>query len=180
MFMVVASFAFWMVTYQTNDSDFMAFAFLSRFLFGFGAGLLRSVIMIARAQSKKGRKNLQARDFVKWHLQGEAFGYFFGPLLMVVTNHSKWENERTCMWLAIVTAITWFTFTICFVEGPNSQQATREALRAADIQHTENSTIRNRSPRSQSSRANQHTTTPGFRYADLTTTDNFIKSLLYK
>ena len=58
MFMVVASFAFWLVTYTPNDSEFMAFAFLSRFLFGFGSGLLRSVIMIARAQSKKGKKNL--------------------------------------------------------------------------------------------------------------------------
>lgn len=49
MFMVVASFAFWMGTYVVNDSDFMAFAFMSRFLFGFGSGILRSVIMIARA-----------------------------------------------------------------------------------------------------------------------------------
>ena len=66
--MVVASFAFWIVAYTPNDSEFMSFAFLSRFLFGFGSGLLRSVIMIARAQSKKGKKNLQARDYLKWHL----------------------------------------------------------------------------------------------------------------
>ena len=49
--MVTASFAFWLVTYLHNDSEFMAFAFLSRFVYGFGSGLLRSVIMIARAQS---------------------------------------------------------------------------------------------------------------------------------
>ena len=49
MFMVTASFAFWVVTYTTNDSEFMSLAFLSRFLYGFGSGLLRSVIMIARA-----------------------------------------------------------------------------------------------------------------------------------
>ena len=81
---------------------------------------------------------------MKWHLQGEAFGYFFGPLLMVVTNHSKWENERTIMWLAIVTAITWFFFTVCFVEGQNSAQATREALQAADSQQDSSSFMRNR------------------------------------
>ena len=49
LFMVTASFAFWLVTYLHNDSEFMAFAFLSRIVYGFGAGLLRSVIMIARA-----------------------------------------------------------------------------------------------------------------------------------
>ena len=93
VFMVTASFAFWMVTYIENTSNFMVMAFLSRLTFGFGSGLLRSVIMIARAQSKKGKKKLQARDYFKWHLSGEAFGYFFGPLLLVVTRHSKTEND---------------------------------------------------------------------------------------
>ena len=54
LFMCASSFAFWLVTSIVNDSEFMAFTFLSRFLFGIGSGLLRSVIIIARAQSKKG------------------------------------------------------------------------------------------------------------------------------
>lgn len=147
MFMAVASFAFWAVSYTPNDSDFMSFAFLSRFLYGFGSGLLRSVIIIARAQSKKGKQSQQARDYLKWHLKGEAFGYFFGPLLMVVTNHSKWENERTAMWLAIVTTITWFLFTVCFVDTMSSAQVTRDAIQAAE-NNTHGPAARNNQSRS--------------------------------
>ena len=54
LLMVAASFAFWFNTSIQNDSNFVAFAFFSRFMFGLGAGLLRSVIIVARAQSKKG------------------------------------------------------------------------------------------------------------------------------
>jgi len=85
--MVVSSFAFWFVTHIHNDSEFMALGLISRFVYGFGVGLLRSVIIIARAQSKKGKKDLQARDYFKWHLQAEALGYFLGPLLVVLTFH---------------------------------------------------------------------------------------------
>jgi len=49
IFMVAASFSFWLTSTIVNDSSFTALAFLSRFTFGFGAGLLRSVIIIARA-----------------------------------------------------------------------------------------------------------------------------------
>ena len=58
IFMMVASFALWLVVGISNDSEFTAFAFLCRFTFGFGAGLLRSVIIVARAQSFKGQKDL--------------------------------------------------------------------------------------------------------------------------
>ena len=47
--MIISSFAFWLATYNENASDFMTMGFVFRFLFGFGAGLLRSVITIARA-----------------------------------------------------------------------------------------------------------------------------------
>ena len=56
--MIVSSFAFWGATYISNDEQFMLWAFVSRFSFGIGSGLLRAVIMIARAQSKKGKKDL--------------------------------------------------------------------------------------------------------------------------
>ena len=56
LLMVVASFAMWLVTYITNDSEFMTLCFVSRFLFGFGSGLLREVILIARALGKKNDK----------------------------------------------------------------------------------------------------------------------------
>ena len=49
MFMMSASLAFYLITGLFNDSEFMAGAFLSRFTFGFGAGLLRSVLIVARA-----------------------------------------------------------------------------------------------------------------------------------
>ena len=49
LFMIISSFAFWLATYNENASDFMTMGFVFRFLFGFGAGLLRSVITIARA-----------------------------------------------------------------------------------------------------------------------------------
>mmetsp|Transcript_10548 Transcript_10548/g.12490 ORF Transcript_10548/g.12490 Transcript_10548/m.12490 type:complete len:121 (+) Transcript_10548:558-920(+) len=120
--MVAASFAFWLVTSVVNDSEFMAFMFLSRFLFGFGSGLLRSVIIIARAQSKKGQKDVQARDYFRWHMQAEAVGYFLGPLLLVITNHSRWENSRTALWLALSNMIVWFLFTVCFVDNINSRE----------------------------------------------------------
>lgn len=40
LFLVAASFAFWFVSQIINDSDFMVYAFMSRFMYGFGAGLL--------------------------------------------------------------------------------------------------------------------------------------------
>lgn len=114
LFLVGASFAFWFVSQIINDSDFMAYAFMSRFLYGFGAGLLQSIIMVARAQSKKGKQEMQAKDYFKWQIQAEAFGYLMGPLLLVVTMHSDESNDRTCMWLAIAQATIWFIFTVCF------------------------------------------------------------------
>ena len=67
LLMVVASFALWLVTYMTNDSEFMAMCFLSRFVFGFGSGLLREVILIARALGKKmDKKNMVAQDYLWW------------------------------------------------------------------------------------------------------------------
>lgn len=93
LFIVAASFAFWLVTHLTNDSDFMALGLLTRFVYGFGAGLIRSVIIIARAQSKKGKKELQAKDYFKWHMQAEALGYFLGPFILVITFHTKGKNE---------------------------------------------------------------------------------------
>lgn len=57
--MMASSFALWLIVAKVkNSSNFMTWAFLSRLAFGSGAGLLRSVIMIARAQSKKGRKDV--------------------------------------------------------------------------------------------------------------------------
>ena len=57
--MVASSFAFWLVVAKVkNDSEFLTYAFMSRFAFGAGAGLLRMVILIARAQSKKGRRDM--------------------------------------------------------------------------------------------------------------------------
>ena len=47
--MIASSYAFWLVSYLKNDSNFMFGAFLSRFFFGIGGGLLRSIIIIARA-----------------------------------------------------------------------------------------------------------------------------------
>ena len=48
--MVVSSLAFWKVVEKVdNSSEFMTLAFMCRFIFGIGAGLLRSVIMVARA-----------------------------------------------------------------------------------------------------------------------------------
>ena len=114
--MIVSSFAFWLATYNKNASDFMTMAFVFRFLFGFGAGLLRSVITIARAQSKRGNKEMQVSDYFKWHMQAEAFGYFLGPLIIALTSLSSTEVARSTMWLAIVTAIIWFVFTVCFVD----------------------------------------------------------------
>lgn len=40
-FMLVSSFAFWLVTRIRNDSEFMALGFLVRFIYGFGVGMLR-------------------------------------------------------------------------------------------------------------------------------------------
>jgi len=68
LFMMSASLAFWFITGVVNDSEFTAGAFFSRFTFGFGAGLLRSVLIVARAQSKKGQKDVQARDYFTWHM----------------------------------------------------------------------------------------------------------------
>ena len=57
--MVASSFAFWLIVAKVkNDSEFLTYAFMSRFAFGAGAGLLRMVILIARAQSKKGRRDM--------------------------------------------------------------------------------------------------------------------------
>ena len=83
------------------------------------------------------------------------------------------------MWLAIVTALTWFLFTICFVDGQNTAQATREAIRAADNASLDSSTHRIRAPYSQSVRSNQQPATPALHNRDYSATDNFIKSLLY-
>ena len=47
--MIVASFSFWGASYLVNDEKFMFWTFVCRFCFGAGAGLLRSVIMVARA-----------------------------------------------------------------------------------------------------------------------------------
>ena len=58
MFMMSASLAFYLITTLVNDSEFTAGAFFSRFTFGFGSGLLRSVLIVARAQSKKGQKDV--------------------------------------------------------------------------------------------------------------------------
>ncbi len=66
----------------------MVLAFLSRFVHGFGAGLLQSLVLVARAQSKKGKQDVQATDYFKWQMQAEALGYFLGPLLLVITIHS--------------------------------------------------------------------------------------------
>lgn len=66
--MCASSFAFWFITSIVNDSDFIAFAFLTRFMYGVGAGLSRSVIIVARAQSKKDQQDVQARDYFKWHM----------------------------------------------------------------------------------------------------------------
>lgn len=117
MFMMSASLAFYLITGVVNDSDFTSGAFLSRFVFGFGAGLLRSVLIVARAQSKQGQKDVQARDYFKWHMQAEAFGYFLGPLLIFVSNHSRWENGRTTFWLFMTNTIVWCLFTLCFAEN---------------------------------------------------------------
>lgn len=118
--MVVASFAFWMITGVVNDSSFMAFLFVNRFMFGLGAGLLRSVIIVARAQSMKGQKDVQPRDYFKWHMLAEAFGYFLGPLLLVITNYSVWDNDRTALCLALANMTVWFLFTLSFADD-NSQ-----------------------------------------------------------
>ena len=114
--MVTSSFGFWGVTHLGNDSDFMTLGFLARFVYGLGVGLLRSVIIIARAQSKKGKKELQARDYFKWHMQGEALGYFIGPLLILLTFHNRGENETACLYLAIAQALVWFVFTLLFYD----------------------------------------------------------------
>ena len=98
--MVVGSFAFWLVSYITNDSNFTSLAFLARFIFGCGSGLLRSIVIVAHALSKKSDQTMQAKDYLRFNFIGESFGYFLGPLVMVLTNHSRWENERTCMWFA--------------------------------------------------------------------------------
>jgi len=120
--MVSASFAFWMITSVINDSDFAAFTFFSRFTFGFGAGLLRSVLLVSRAQSNKGRRDVQARDYLKWNLMAEAFGFFLGPLLLVITNHNRWENKSTTLWLAVVNLIVWFLFTLTFAENLTARE----------------------------------------------------------
>ena len=66
LLMTASSFAFWQVVAKIkNDSEFLVFAFVIRFAFGVGSGLLRSVLMIARAQSKKGMRDLQATDYFK-------------------------------------------------------------------------------------------------------------------
>ena len=66
--MVVSSYGFWGVSFERNDSQFISGAFLCRVAHGLGAGLLRTVIMIARAQGKTGNRDLQAQDYMKWHL----------------------------------------------------------------------------------------------------------------
>ena len=48
--MLATSYAFWFISYTKNDMDFAMYAFLCRFFNGVGCGLLRSVILIARAQ----------------------------------------------------------------------------------------------------------------------------------
>lgn len=89
LLMIVGSFAFWFSSYVVNDSNFMILAFLTRFMFGCGSGLLRSVILVARALSKKSNQSLQAADYMKWQFQAESFGYFLGPLVLVLTKHSR-------------------------------------------------------------------------------------------
>ena len=50
LLMTASSFAFWRVVAKVkNDSEVLMFAFVIRFAFGVGSGLLRSVLMIARA-----------------------------------------------------------------------------------------------------------------------------------
>jgi len=46
------------------------------------------VIIIARAQSKKGR-DVQAKDYFMWHMQGEALGYFLGPFIVAITFNQR-------------------------------------------------------------------------------------------
>lgn len=49
VFMIATSYAFWSISYIKNDMDFAMYAFIARMLNGIGSGLLRSVILIARA-----------------------------------------------------------------------------------------------------------------------------------
>ena len=86
--MVATSYAFWSVAYTKNDMDFAMYAFLCRFGNGIGCGLLRSVILIAKAQGRK-YTELQAEDHFRWHLQGESLGYLLGPLIIVITTGEK-------------------------------------------------------------------------------------------
>ena len=69
---------------------------------------------------------MQARDYLKWHMQAEAFGYFLGPLLLVITNHSRWENSRTTLWLAVANSIVWFLFTVSFADNLNPNEGATE------------------------------------------------------
>ena len=126
--MVVGSFAFWLVSYITNDSNFTSLAFLARFIFGCGSGLLRSIVIVAHALSKKSDQTMQAKDYLRFNFIGESFGYFLGPLVMVLTNHSRWENERTCMWFAIINFVIWLVFSVTFYEGDSADTANRLKL----------------------------------------------------
>jgi len=97
--MIGTSYSFWSVSYVKNDMDFAVLAFLSRFFNGIGSGMLRSVILIAKAQGMK-QSALQAEDHFRFHLQGESLGYLLGPLLIVITTRDK-LTRNIFLWLAV-------------------------------------------------------------------------------
>jgi len=68
VFMIATSYAFWTVSYIKNDMDFATLAFLTRFLNGIGSGVLRSVVLIARAQGIRRNHVVQAEDHFRVHL----------------------------------------------------------------------------------------------------------------
>lgn len=143
----------------------MALGLLTRFVYGFGAGLIRSVIIIARAQSKKGKKELQAKDYFRWHMQAEALGYFLGPFILVITFHTKGKNEQAALYLAIAQATIWLIFVLSFSE--NVSQAS-EAIRASiTTRDWNNSSEGSQSEVNNTARSGRHEA------------DDFIKALLY-
>ena len=82
-------------------------------------------------------------------MQAEAVGYFIGPLLLVITNHSRFDNSKTALWLAITQLIVWFLFTLCFVDTAlMSQQQARDGNQGStgsrDNQSVGDTTERNR------------------------------------
>lgn len=62
-----STYGFYYASSIKSDSDFLTLAFLAMFVSGIGSGILRSVILIARAQGDQ-FKHLLPEDRFRWHL----------------------------------------------------------------------------------------------------------------